>query len=144
MDEAPKRASGRTGRRRLSPAETALLDPKEQRKHSRRYGATTTMSSSLPDPPAWFTPELRTIWAQIIAAAPIGMLTAIDHPAVAAYALAILEHDRLARRIAARKTPTPAPLARQLRLLASEVRAAASHLGLSLPAHQDRLATTTA
>ena len=134
MSDAPKRASGRTGQRRLSPAEVALLDPKERKKHARRYGAaaTTSSSSPLPDPPVWFTPELRTTWERIIEAAPIGMLTAADHPAVVAYALAILEHDRLARRIAARKTPTPAPLARQLRLLASEVRAAATHLGLSI------------
>ena len=105
MDDAPKRTSGRTGRRRLSPAEMALLDPKERKKHARRYGAAATTSSSpLPDPPVWFTPELRTTWVRIIEAAPIGMLTAADHPAVVAYALAILEHDRLARRIAARKT----------------------------------------
>ena len=69
-------------------------------------------------------------WTQIIAAAPVGMLTAIDYPAVIAYAMGIREYDRFARRIAARKTPAPPPLARQLRLLAAELRAARKDLGL--------------
>lgn len=134
MSDAPKRTSGRTGRRRLSPAELALLDPKEQRKHARRYGiaAIPPSPSPLPPPPSWFNAELRTIWEQIIASAPAGMLAAADHPAAVAYAVAVREHDRLAQRIAVRKNPVPAPLARQLRLLATEVRAAASHLGLSI------------
>jgi hypothetical protein len=129
----PKRNSGRTGRRRLSPAELALREPKAATDHARRYGAiAAAVPSPLPDPPGWFTPELCLIWTQILEAAPIGMLTAIDYPAITAYAVAIREYDRLGRRIAARKTPTPAPLTRQLRLLAAEVRAAASHLGLSI------------
>ena len=133
MSDTPKRSAGRTGRRRLSPAELALREPKAATDHVRRYGAVAAGAAPpLPDPPGWFTPELRTIWTQIIAAAPIGMLTAADHPAVTTYVIAIREHDRLARRIAARKTPTTAALARQLRLLAVEVRAAASHLGLSI------------
>jgi hypothetical protein len=129
----PKRNSGKTGRRRLTPAELALREPKAATDHARRYGTiAAAVPPSLPDPPVWFTPELCLIWTQIIEAAPIGLLTAADHPAVVAYALAIFEHDRLARPVAARKTPAPAPLARQLRLLAAEVRAAASHLGLSI------------
>jgi hypothetical protein len=131
MRDTPKRASGRTGRRRLSPAELALREPKAATDHVRRYGAVAAGAPPpLPDPPGWFTPELRTTWTQIVEAAPIGMLTAADHPAVVAYALAIFEHDRFARRIAARKTPAPAPLARQLRLLAVELRAARKDLGL--------------
>jgi hypothetical protein len=133
VSDTPKRASGRTGRRRLSPAELALREPKAMTDHVRRYGAiAAAVPPSLPDPPGWFTPELCLIWTQIVEAAPSGMLTATDYPAVTAYVMAIREHDRLARRIAARKTPAPAPLARQLRLLAIEVRAAASHLGLSI------------
>jgi hypothetical protein len=112
-----------------------LLDPKEQKKHAKRHGislSAATTTTALPDPPSWFTAELRLMWTQIVMAAPSGMLTAADHPAVVTYAMAILEHDRLARRIAARKTPAPAALTRQLRLLAVEVRAAATHLGLSI------------
>jgi hypothetical protein len=135
MSDTPKRASGRTGRRRLSPTELALREPKAATDHARRYGAVAAAAPApvpLPGPPVWFTPELCLIWTQIVEAAPIGMLTAADHPAVTVYVMAIREHDRLARRIAARKTPTAAALARQLRLLAVEVRAAASHLGLSI------------
>jgi hypothetical protein len=129
----PKRNSGKTGRRRLCPAELALREPKAAADHARRYGTVAAaVPSSLLGPPGWFTPDLRTTWTRIIEAAPAGMLIAADHPAVVAYALAIFEHDRFARRIALRKTPAPAALARQLRLLASEVRAAASHLGLSI------------
>jgi hypothetical protein len=129
----PKRNSGKTGRRRLTPAELALREPKAAADHARRYGTiAAAVPLCLPDPPRWFTAELRTTWTQIIEAAPIGMLTAADHPSIVAYALAIFEHDRFARRIAARKNPASAPLARQLRLLAAEVRAAASHLGLSI------------
>ena len=110
-----------------------MREPKAATDHARRYGTTTAaVPPPLPHPPMWFTPELRTTWTQIVEAAPIGMLTAVDYPAVIAYAVAIREYDRLARRIAARKTPAPTPLARQLRLLAAEVRAAASHLGLSI------------
>jgi hypothetical protein len=131
MSDTIKRTSGRTGRRRLSPAELALRDPKAAADHVRRYGAVAAGAPPpLPDPPGWFTPELPATWTQIIAAAPIGMLTAIDYPAVIAYAMGIREYDRLARRIAARKTPAPAPLARQLRLLAAELRAARKDLGL--------------
>ena len=131
MSDTPKRASGRTGRRRLRPAELALREPKAATDHVRRYGAVAAGASPpLPDPPGWFTPELRMIWTQIIAAAPIGMLTAIDYPAVIAYTMGIREYERLARRIAARKTPAPAPLARHLRLLAAELRAARKDLGL--------------
>ena len=128
----PKRNSGRTGRRRLSPAELAIRDRKAAGDHRRRYGPTTdVVSDKLPPPPSWFGPELAKIWSEIVATSPPGILTAADHPAVVAYAVAVREHDRLARRIAARKTPTTAALSRQLRLLAAEVRAAGSHLGLS-------------
>jgi hypothetical protein len=90
------------------------------------------VSDKLPPPPSWFGPELAEIWREIVATSPPGILTAADHPAVVAYAVAVREHDRLAQRIARRKTPTTAPLSRQLRLLAQEVRAAATHLGLSI------------
>jgi hypothetical protein len=131
----PKRNSGRTGRRRLSPAELAVRDPQATIDHVRRYGVASTAaagSPALPGPPAWFTPELWAIWVQIIEAAPIGMLTAADHPAVVAYALTVFEHDRLARAIVADTSPPSAVLSRQLRLLAGELRSAATHLGLSV------------
>ena len=133
MVPEPKRNSGRTGRRRLGPAELAIRDRKAAGDHRRRYGPTTSMvSDKLPPPPSWFGPELAEIWREIVATSPPGILTAADHPAVVAYAVAVREHDRLAQRIARRKTPTTAPLSRQLRLLAQEVRAAATHLGLSI------------
>ena len=56
------------------------------------------------------------------------MLAAADHPAVLAYCVAIAEHRRLAERVAKRRTPAPAPLARQLRLLAAEIRDAGRYL----------------
>jgi hypothetical protein len=57
-------------------------------------------------------------------------LTVADHPAMIAYALAVYEHERLARRIATRKSPAPAALVRQWRSLAGELRVARKDLGL--------------
>src|SRR5215469_13537747 len=57
----PKRNSGRTGRRRLTEAEAALRGQHAMADHRRRYGEQepTTRLPPLPDPPAWFTAELR-------------------------------------------------------------------------------------
>jgi hypothetical protein len=133
MRERPQ-TRGRTGRRRLTPAELALRDRKAQRQAEQRYSTKKVAlgTSPLGDPPPWFNSRLQEIWQGIANSAPSGVLTAADHPAVITYAMAIYEYQRLAERAAVRKTPAPPEQSRQLRLLGNEMRAAGTYLGLSL------------
>jgi hypothetical protein len=125
----PKRNSGRTGRRRHTEAEAALVGPKAAYEHRRLYGPTAAAPPLLPDPPAWFTADLRTIWEATIAAAPPGLLAAVDQPNLVAYCLAIDTHQRLARQVA-RRASLSKELERRLRLAAAEVGRVAKLLSL--------------
>jgi hypothetical protein len=127
----PKRNSGRTGRRRHTAAEAALVGPQAAYEHRRLYGGQgpTTALPPLPDPPSWFSTELKAIWGATIAAAPPGLLSAIDAPNLVAYCLAIDVHHRLARQ-AARRVSLSKELERRLRFAAAEVGRASKTLGL--------------
>ena len=78
-----KRGSGRTGRRRLTPAEVALLSPGEQKKWRRRHGLEPRSGAERGAPaspltrahmPAWLSLRQRELWLQTVLAAPAGLL----------------------------------------------------------------------
>jgi hypothetical protein len=82
---AEKRNSGRTGRRRLTLAQTAQRGPKAVRDYQRRYRLEVVVTGKaepeaprsaddLRDPPDWLTAEQKKIWRYIIEAAAPGAL----------------------------------------------------------------------
>jgi phage terminase small subunit len=105
-----KRGSGRTGRRRLTPAEVAVLSPGEQRKWRRRQGLEPRPGAVSGAPaaplthahvPAWLSPRQRELWLQTVLAAPAGLLLPIDAPLVAAYCVELDIFEEAERRRAA-------------------------------------------
>jgi hypothetical protein len=126
-----KRNSGRTGRRRHTAAEAAFSGQHAIADHRRLYGGQgpTTALPPLPDPPGWFSPDLRAIWSATIAAAPPGLLAAIDHANLVAYVAAVDMHQRLLRQ-AVRRVSLSKELERRLRFAAAEVGRASKTLGL--------------
>jgi hypothetical protein len=115
----------------MTEAEAALRGQHAVADHRRRYGepGPTTALLPLPDPPDWFTVELRAIWSATIAAAPPGLLAAIDHANLVAYVAAVDMHQRLLRQ-AARRASLTKELERRLRFAAAEVGRASKTLGL--------------
>jgi hypothetical protein len=142
LPNEPKRNSGRTGRRRLSPAELALREPKAAIDHRRRYGTATApvLSSPLHDPPAWFTPSLTEIWHNTIAAAAPGALAAIDCHNLAVYCVAVETHRRLAQRLIGEGDPS-VELERRVRLAGVELGRSAKALAL-LPVDRSKIPVT--
>jgi hypothetical protein len=131
---------GRTGRRRYTLAEAALVGgPKAVADHKRRYGrpaADTAPKVALGPPPDWFSPELAAIWKDVVAAAPPGLLGALDHPGVLPYVVAIEQHHRLARVAAAGNLPLAPKEATELRAAARALHEAGRYLGISIGERQ--------
>jgi hypothetical protein len=126
----PKRNSGRTGRRRLSPEETALRGNVALAKYNRRYGMPSVAAlPALPNPPAWFTPDLVGIWCDTTASVAPGALSAVDTGNLTAYCLALLSYRRLARELLVEPVPTAA-LERRLQLAGIELGRASKVLGI--------------
>jgi hypothetical protein len=99
--------------------------------HRRRYGEPGPGSALPPlsEPPAWFSTDLLAIWDQTIAAAPPGLLAAIDHANLVAYVAAVDMHQRLMRQ-AVQRGNLSGDIERRLRLAGAEVGRAAKILGL--------------
>jgi hypothetical protein len=134
----PKRNSGKTGRRRLTPEQTALLGPKALADYHRRYGRAPALPP-LPEPPGWFGAELVTIWQNTLAAAAPGSLTALDYDNLAAYCVTVAMYRRLAQRVTGARNPS-VELERRLRLAGAELGRASKALGI-LPADRVKIPT---
>jgi phage terminase small subunit len=130
-----KRASGKTGRRRLSPAEVALLSPGEQRRWHRRHDLATppkaeTRAGLSVASPAWLSPRQRALWRETVDHAPPGLLRPIDTPLLTAYVVQLSIFENAARHDAARAGPN-AEDARLLRQTATSVAQLAAALCLT-------------
>jgi hypothetical protein len=129
-----KRNSGRTGPRRLTQEEVAQRGQHAVADHRRRYGQSLpTNQTSLPPPPAWFTAELRSIWAHTLTSAPPGLLHGGDHANLVTFCTAVELQQRLARQLAEQPGVPEPELVQQLRLVGSEVGRASKVLGLTPP-----------
>jgi hypothetical protein len=134
MPDGLKRNSGRTGHRRLTEAEVAQRDQHAAADHRRRYGQALPVNDMpMPEPPEWFTPELRTIWHTTLTAAPEGLLRAVDATNLRVLCVAVDLHERLTRQLLESEGPPDADLVRQLRSIGSEVGRSFRILGLNPP-----------
>ena len=143
-----KRGSGKTGRRRLSPGEVALLSPGEQRKWHRRHGLVAppeagTRAGLSAAWPAWLSPRQRALWRETVDRAPPGLLQPIDAPLLTAYVVQLSIFEDGARRGAARADPKKAgDDARLLRQTATSLAQLAAALCLT-PLLRARVAAPT-
>lgn len=138
LPNEPKRNSGKTGRRRLTPQQTGLLGPKALADYQRRYGQAPALPP-LPEPPGWFGAELVTIWQNTLAAAAPGSLTALDYDNFAVYCVTVAMYRRLAQRVTSARNPS-VELERRLRLAGAELGRASKALGI-LPGDRIKIPT---
>jgi hypothetical protein len=129
---------GRNGTRRLTHAEAATRDRHAIAEHQRRYGAPLIESRApVPDPPAWFTKELKDIFAATLAGAPPGLLRAGDFENLVTLCLAVLSHRRVAREVIDQDSEAlpqeREALERRLRFASSAVGRVSKTLGLTPP-----------
>jgi hypothetical protein len=132
---APKRNSGRTGRRRLTEGEAALRGPKMLHEHHRLYGLAIGSGGSMPPPPAWFTEPMVKLWDEVIFAAPAGVLHRVDYQNVVVLVGAMHRHSVLLAawleyQVATPPMLPPSDLERRVRLAGAEINRASAILGL--------------
>jgi hypothetical protein len=136
----PKRNSGRTGRRRMSETEAVFRGPKALYDHRRNHGRPIGAGNPMPPAPAWFTAPMRTIWDDVLATAPPGVLHQADYANLVVLVRAIHAHNTLAAAWLAYQTAEPpmlppAELERRVRLAGAEVNRASTVLGLTAGRH---------
>jgi hypothetical protein len=136
--EGVKRNSGRTGQRRLTEAEVAQRDKQAVADHRRRYGEPLVENTSpMPNPPTWFTKELKDILAATLAGAPPDLLQAGDFENLVTLCLAVRTHRQVAKEMLAQSADAlPAEreaLERRLRFASSAVGRISKTLGLTPP-----------
>jgi hypothetical protein len=132
------RHRGRTGQRRLTEAEAAQRGKQAIADHRRKFGAPLVENSApMPDPPKWFSHELKEIFAATIAFAPPGLLQAGDFENLVTLANAVLMHRQIAKEMLAQpEEATPQEreaLERRLRFASSAVGRISKTLGLTPP-----------
>jgi hypothetical protein len=106
--------------------------------HRRRYGEPLIENTAaVPEPPAWFTKELKDIYTATLAGAPPKLLRAGDFENLVTLCLAVLTHRRVALEVINQDpNSTPAEretLERRLRFASSAVGRISKTLGLTPP-----------
>jgi hypothetical protein len=133
-----KRSTGRTGQRRLTEAEAAQRGKQAVADHRRLYGQPLPVNGiPMPDPPAWFSRELKEIFAATLVFAPPKLLQAVDFENLVTFCLAVLSHRRVAQEVIDQPVDMAAEdkeaLERRLRFTASAVGRISKTLGLTPP-----------
>jgi hypothetical protein len=132
------RNRGRNGSRRHTAAEAAQRGQHAIADHRRKFGESLLENTSpMPDPPAWFSRELKDIFAATIASAPPGLLRAGDFENLVTLASAVLMHRRVAQEALVQDdSATPVErelLERRLRMASAAVGRISKTLGLTPP-----------
>jgi hypothetical protein len=129
---------GRNGSRRYTAAEAAQRGQHAIADHRRKFGEALPVNSSpMPDPPAWFSRELKEIFTATLAGAPPGLLRAGDFENLVTLASAVLMHRRVAQEALLQEDTAPVEekeaLERRLRFASSAVGRISKTLGLTPP-----------
>jgi hypothetical protein len=122
----------------LTEAEVDQRDQQAKRDHLRRYGQSLPVNDMpMPDPPKWFSRELKEIFAATIHFAPPGLLRAGDFENLVTLASAVLMHRRVAQEALLQEDTAPVEekeaLERRLRFASSAVGRISKTLGLTPP-----------